>query len=146
MPVAQLSAVDGDTLDVEDRDAQYGAVRRDEGKVDAQGRVKGRGDLLDDHFHELHEGRDDEDEDQRHEVPEVERFNALPVSKDLVEKIAFGRIEEEVVNEPADHARQRHDEDNGEAHAERRLLLRGHADVRAVAQKAREDEVVDENN
>ena len=59
-------------LGVQDRDSQDGAVGGDQGQEDAQGLVQGRVGLLEKHLGELDQRGDDEDEDHRLEVPEIQ--------------------------------------------------------------------------
>ena len=51
--------------------AQDGAVHGDQRQEDTQGGVQFRGELLHDHFHDLHDGGDDRDEDDEAEEAQV---------------------------------------------------------------------------
>ena len=48
-----------------------GAVHGDQREEDTQGRIQFRGELLHDHFHDLHDGGDDRDEDDEAEEAQV---------------------------------------------------------------------------
>ena len=111
-------------LNVQQGHAEDGAVRRDEGQVDAQ-RLIQRGDgLLQEHLDELHKGGDDEDEHDGLHVHE------------------FQRHEQELVDGPGGRRGDAHDERDGEAHAGGGVDLARAAEERAAAEELREDEVI----
>jgi hypothetical protein len=85
---------------VVERDAQHAAVRRNERQVDAERLVQARHVLFEHDLDELHERRDDEDEDDRLHVGEID-----------------APVEQQMIDRPRDRGGQDLHEDDGEAHA-----------------------------
>src|SRR5574341_652858 len=110
---------------LEDRQGEDRAIGGDEREGDAQRAEGRRGELLDHHFDDLHEGGDDDDEGDESEV---------------------GRVrEDEGVEGP--HRERRHDEDERVrgAHAERGVDLARDPEEGAEAEKEHQREVVDQH-
>ena len=108
------------------RDAENAAVRGDERQEYAQRGVEGRNGLFEEHFHELHQRGDDEDEDQRLEIFQT------------------GGNEDVFLHQPCAQRGHDGDEDDGCAHAEGHALFLGAAEVGAVAEVLGQNDVVDE--
>ena len=108
---------------VDDRNAQNGAVRCDKRQIYAQRVIQARAETLDHDFDKLHERGDDENERNRLNVFDV------PLNKKKVDRVSNNR-------------RDAHNEDNRNAHTERAVGLFGHAEERTDSQKLREDKVV----
>jgi hypothetical protein len=102
-------------------------IRGDQGEKDSQGLIKWRTDLAYEHFHELDQGGNNQDEHDRLQV------------------FKFKRDQKKVLDIPGNCGSHRHDKDNGHPHSNGRLDLLGYAHERTKAEKTRQDNVVDEN-
>ena len=104
--------------------AQHRAVGGDEGQIDTQRRVDGRHGLFQEHFHELNQRRNHQNEGDGLHV-----FQAQGHQNPGIDHVAEQR-------------RNGHDEGNGHAHAGSGLHLAAHAQEGAAAQKLGENKVV----
>ena len=107
------------------RHAQHAAVRRNQRQIHAECLVKRRNVALEDNFNQLHERRDDQNEDHRLHIGEV----------DLARQ-------QQMIDRPRDRRCQNLDEDNGNGHAGRLIELLGDAEERADAEELDEHVVV----
>ena len=114
-------------LHVQQGDAQHGAVGGDQGQVHAQGGVQGGDVLLQEHFHELHQTGDDQDEGHG--------LHELQVQRD-----------EDQVHQVAECGGQTHNEGHGRAHAHGGVDLLGHAQEGAAAQELGKDKVIGQDS
>jgi hypothetical protein len=113
--------------DVEQGDAEHGAVGGDQRQVDAEHLVQHRAGLLDDQLGDLHDGGDDDDEGQGAQVVDARGDQHV------------------VVHKVAGAAAQGEHEGGCRAHADGRVEFLGDAHEGAQAEDADQDDVVHQN-
>ena len=111
-------------IDVQHGDAQHGAVGGGEGQVDAEGLIQRGNKLFEDHFHQLYQRGDDQNENDGLHIAQVV----------LIQQVGL--------DGPGGGGGQHHDEGHGKAHADGGIQLFGDAEERADAQRFGEDEVL----
>ena len=114
-------------VDVADADTEHSTVCCDQGKENTQGFIQADHVFLHEHLDQLHEGSDDQDEDDGLQISD-----ALAV--------------QELLNRPCNSSCQNHDEGNGNAHARSALTVLGNTKEGADAQELRKGVVVDEDH
>ena len=114
--------------DVQQRDAEHGAIGGDQRQVDAQYLMQQGTGLLDHQFRKLHDRGNRYDEGQGAQVFELVR-NQQPLIDDITGATGHGQ-----------------DEGGCSPHACRRLKLLGHSHERAQAKNADEHDVIDEDS